>query len=238
MAGDYVEAEKAYREAIRLKPSAEAYANLGFALSKQGKHAEAVKELQTAIRLDKEYPKSYFFLGYAYGEQEIWKEAEKAYCEAIRLKENYAEAYHNLGVVLGEQGRHEKAAQALCQARLLNPNDSLALYNLGIEYVLLDNLDMAEASFREDIRQHPMTVMGRYYLHYILQKKKKKTEADQLYRELQDLPDYAKGFESLAKFLDKHGKREEARVRWELALTKEKRPEWLERIKKRLAEQA
>jgi hypothetical protein len=40
----------------------------------------------------------------------------------------------------------------------------------------------------------------------------------------------------LAISLDEEGKRKEARGYWERALKAEKGPEWIERIKKRLAE--
>ncbi|MEO0191710.1 MAG: tetratricopeptide repeat protein, partial [candidate division WOR-3 bacterium] len=50
--GRYGEAEKEFREAIRIKPDyAEAHYNLGVLLAEQGKYKEAKAELEKALKL-------------------------------------------------------------------------------------------------------------------------------------------------------------------------------------------
>jgi tetratricopeptide (TPR) repeat protein len=88
------EAEKEYREAIRINPDlAEAHNNLGILLSDLGDE-----------ETDPEKKKQYY------------QEAEKEYREAIRIKPDLAEAHFGLGLLFKNQGRYEEARAELEKA--------------------------------------------------------------------------------------------------------------------------
>jgi tetratricopeptide (TPR) repeat protein len=108
--GKYAEAEREYREAIRLKPDwAEAHFGLGFALKQQEKYAEAEKEYREAIRLDPDHAEAHYRLGRVLKRFEKTDEEIKEYREAIRLKPDYAEALVVLANRLDDIGERKEA---------------------------------------------------------------------------------------------------------------------------------
>ena len=66
---DWSGAERAYRDAIRLRPAfPEAWNGLGYALRKQGRYEPSVRAYQEALRLRPDYPQALEYLGEAYAE--------------------------------------------------------------------------------------------------------------------------------------------------------------------------
>lgn len=64
---DWAGAERAYRDAIRLKPTLpEAWNGLGYALRMQQTYDESVRAYQEALRLRPNYPQALEYLGQAY----------------------------------------------------------------------------------------------------------------------------------------------------------------------------
>jgi tetratricopeptide (TPR) repeat protein len=103
---------------IALDPNnALAYYNLGVALGKQGKWAEAIVAEQKAIRLKPNFAEAYYNLGTALGGQGKTAEAIVAFQKAIRLNPNNAGAYYNLGTALGKQGKTAGAIAAYKKGR-------------------------------------------------------------------------------------------------------------------------
>ncbi len=100
---DYTEAEVSYRRAIETnKDSYEAHYNLGDALFKQDKYADAQAEFETAAKmLDKKEDKT-----------------------------RYAKAMHNIGNCNFAQQQYDKAVQAYMESLRANPKDNDTRYNL------------------------------------------------------------------------------------------------------------
>lgn len=64
---DFREAEEAFKMALALKPgSPEGHYSLGTLYYNQGKHADAVRELEEAIELDMKLHEAYYFMGDSY----------------------------------------------------------------------------------------------------------------------------------------------------------------------------
>ncbi len=142
--GRPAEAEKEWREAIRIKPDyAEAHYNLGVALDDQGRAAEAEKEYREAIRIKPDYAEAHSCLGALLAAQGRAAEAEKEYREAIRIKPDFAKGHYNLGVALGAQGRPAEAEKEYREAIRIEPDYAEAHCNLGL--VLIGKGQFAEA---------------------------------------------------------------------------------------------
>jgi tetratricopeptide (TPR) repeat protein len=68
-AKEYSGAERAYRDAIRLRPQyPEAWNGLGYVLRKQGRFEDSIRAYQEALRLRPDYPQALEYLGEAYAE--------------------------------------------------------------------------------------------------------------------------------------------------------------------------
>jgi len=181
--------------------------NLGLALKRQGKAAEAEQEFREAIRLKPNYAEAHNNLGNELASQGKLAEAIVEYREALRLKPGDDDFHYNLGSALLKQGDTEETIKEYHEASRLDPDkgtwDSPVHLFIGVDLRRLGKLEEAETEFRKAIRL---------------------------------MPDNNWALEELAALLDQQGKRKEARGYWERALKLEKRSEWVERIKKRLAE--
>jgi tetratricopeptide (TPR) repeat protein len=146
----FVEAEREYREAIRLNPnSASAHNGLGIALGNQGKLAEADTEFREAIRIDPNYPEAHNYLGVSLGNQGRFPEAEAEYKEAIRLNPAYAEARYNMGLALGRQKKHAEAEAEFREIIRIDPNSASAHNGLGFALYSQERYTEAAAAFRK-----------------------------------------------------------------------------------------
>jgi tetratricopeptide (TPR) repeat protein len=126
------EAIAAFRNAIELKPDyADAYYNLGVALSDKGQYDEAIAANRKAIELKPDYTDAYYNLGIALFDKGQYDEAIAAYRKALELKPDYALAYNNLGNTLLEKGQYDEAIASLRKAIELKPDYALAHRNLG-----------------------------------------------------------------------------------------------------------
>ena len=75
------------------------HANLGMIYRQEGKAAEAVAELEQAVRLNPQQPVFLNQLGIAYRQQGQFAKARDAYEKAIELDPNYPAPYLNLGIL-------------------------------------------------------------------------------------------------------------------------------------------
>ncbi len=163
-------------------------------------------------------------------------EAEREYREAIRLKPDHQKAHFNLGMVLLVQGRTSEGEAELREAIRLDPNDARAHAQLCAALDMLGRYDEAEREARATIRLDSDIPEGHSVLGVELMRKKKYSEAEREFREfLRQKPDEVSVVIALANVIDQQGRKREARVWWEQALKLEKRPEWIQTIKDRLA---
>ncbi|MFH1021394.1 MAG: tetratricopeptide repeat protein [Pseudomonadota bacterium] len=110
--------------------------NLGAALGGQGRMAEAVAALSTAVRLEPDNPDPYVNLGAALASQGRLAEAIPVLSRAVALEPANADAGNNLGLALILAGRQDEAIPILAEAVRLDPDFERAWYNLGHAYFL------------------------------------------------------------------------------------------------------
>jgi Flp pilus assembly protein TadD len=99
-AGQTDEAAKVFRALTRTNADLGGpHANLGIIYRQAGKPAEAVAELEQAVRLNPQQPVFLNQLGISYRQQGQFAKAREAYEKAIALDPNYPAAYLNLGIL-------------------------------------------------------------------------------------------------------------------------------------------
>jgi len=128
MAGRLDEAVESYRRSIAARPTAEAHTFLGWALSFQGRHEDAIAECKIAISVDPSFGNPYNDIG-AYlielgrhDEAVAWLEQAKA---ATRYEPRHF-PYYNLARVYVKQNRLREAIAELRQAVSIEPRYAVA----------------------------------------------------------------------------------------------------------------
>ena len=120
--------------------------NLGVALEKIGKRAEAFQALSHAVAVDPDYYKSYYNLADLYLVSDQPAKALPLLRTAIRLKPDFTAAYVDMGAALMRAGRFREVAGFLEQNLEHVGNNAEAHFYLGSAYAFLGN---REAALRE-----------------------------------------------------------------------------------------
>ena len=223
---NYEDAEKALLISLKLKPRENPYrGSLAVIYSQTGRWQEARHEAQQALetmegleRLMANIPIPAEIA--PEGPEDDKQEYKDLLIKIIETAENinreggleaiaaFREAVR-LGTTLLVQGQFAEAEKVFREAIRLKLDDAEAYFGFGTTLLVQGQFAEAEKVFREAIRLKP---------------------------------DHAEALENLAITLDdfefksEKGKQKEARRYWERAEKLEKRPEWVERIKRRLAE--
>jgi tetratricopeptide (TPR) repeat protein len=123
--GDYDAAEKAFREALRLKPgSLEVLAGLGITLQRQGNFSAAAEQFRKALEIKPDAANLYFRLGRCLDRLDDRAGAIEAMQNSVRYKPDAPIAYRELAKLLKLEGRTSEARAALEHALELEPNDA------------------------------------------------------------------------------------------------------------------
>ncbi len=103
-----------------------AHYNLGFALARAGRMAEAKPEYEAAIRLKPDYAEAHNNLANALAQSGRDAEARAHYEAALRADSHYADAHYNLADALLAAGEPGPAARHYADALRLRPKDARA----------------------------------------------------------------------------------------------------------------
>lgn len=138
--------------AVRADPGvARPHANLGVALLRAGKPAEAAAQLREALRLRPDFPEAHAGLGDALLEQGDLDAAAASYREALRLRPTLADAAFDLGRVALRRRDWAGAIEAFGAAARLDPRNPLAHHNLAYALTAAGRTDEAIAAYERAI---------------------------------------------------------------------------------------
>lgn len=130
--GDFDEAEKAYREAMRQRPDhAETRFELGALLAAKARHDEAETHLRRCIELSPDHIGARSEMGILLARQGRLDEAAKWLSEAAERAPQRAEHHYNLAIVEEERGHTDRAAALYRRVVELNPRDAQGHFHLG-----------------------------------------------------------------------------------------------------------
>ena len=98
----------------------------------EGKHKEALKELNTALENGEESAEIYSAKGHLQFELEQYEDAIKSYEKLLTLAPRHTTANFNLGICYEKLGRWNEATEAFQKALDADPNRNEAQLGLGI----------------------------------------------------------------------------------------------------------
>jgi len=154
--GKLVNAERAYRKAIKIDPDyIEAHNNLGTVLLDQGRLKEASNAFRKALKLLPDHP---MILNNVGNVLQLQGENEKSlswFEKAISQDPDNVDAYGNLGNALRALERNEAAVAAYKRALEINPELADTYYNLGLILLDLDERNDAINCFNQALRINP-----------------------------------------------------------------------------------
>jgi tetratricopeptide (TPR) repeat protein len=149
------------------------YYNLGLALNKQGRTAEAIKHYKQAIRIKPYFEKAHNNLGVALEKQGRIAEAIKHYLQALRIKPDHESAHNNLGNALDNQGRTEEAIKHYLQALRIKPDFEKAHNNLAIALFRKGDIKGAITHLRKALQINPDYIHAKNNLKKVLMMQRK-----------------------------------------------------------------
>ena len=127
----------------------------GLAKQKEGKHKEAIKDYDQAIKLNPDLTEAYNNRGNAKSRLKQYPEAIKDYDQAIKLNPDLAEAYNNRGIAKSDLKQYQEAIKDHDQAIKLNPEYAEAYNNRGNAKSGLEQYQEAIMDYDQAIKLNP-----------------------------------------------------------------------------------
>ncbi len=217
-AGDYSTARKHLEESVALNPNDyNSRMNLGLVLAQLKDAAGAKVQLKKAIKLGVDDPQVFFELSKVLrtlGDTEGAQQQLKLFQEALK-----AEADKSLSVLKATQaaeaqksGDNQKAADLFREACAAEPNDAGLAYRLSAVLGDLGDIQGQRDALEQALRADPHFVLAHYALGYLeFQNGNSSASEEQFRLVVEDAPDIAKAWISLAAALATESKFEEAR---------------------------
>ncbi len=193
-AGDFVEAEAAFRRAIKLDPNlAEAHYNLGLAILAKSRNP-------------------------------AWDSADSEFKTCLQLRPNYSEAANMLGVGLLETGQTALAVAQFRSALLLDPHSAEIHFNLGRALEADGHGSEAYAEYLTAAQRKPHYAAAQKAIAKTLYLRKDYTSAiGYLNEALATDPDLENAHYLLGRVLRSQGKTAEAEIQFRLSAEEEQR---------------
>jgi len=191
--------------------NAMAFMNMGVALNRHGKKAEAVKYYTEALRLAPGQVETLNKLGLVLKDLGKTDEAIQRLSEALSLKPDDIETLNNLGAVLKDSGRSDEAIRYFSEALQLKPGDVGTLNNIGLALADLGETNEAIRKLSEALQSDPEDARTHNNMGIILAKQGKTDAAIRCFFEAQKFrPDYADAYYNMGNVFLNQGKADEA----------------------------
>ena len=179
-----------------------AHNNLGVALTRSGRLAEATYHYSEALRIKPDRAQVHNNLGNALAAQGNVDRAVDHYYQALEIDSNNSRAYNNLGNLLANQGKAEEAINHYNEALRLEPDYVEAHYNLGTALAEQGRTEEAIDHLTEALRLMPYWAGAHNNLGVLLERRGRLDEAIDHYHEaLRISPDYDKARNNLERAL-------------------------------------
>lgn len=147
-AGQLVQAEQLYRHILQIQPKHyDCLHLLGVMQYQLGRHAEAVRQIDAALKINSSFAPAHNNRANALKELRRYDEALASYDRAIALDSRFADALNNRGVVLYELKRFKEALASYDSAVRLKPDYAEAYNNRGNALNELKQFGEALASY-------------------------------------------------------------------------------------------
>ena len=193
--------------------------NLGNALSKSGREAEAMLCYREAIRLKPGFDEAYAALGRSFSGSGKPDQAILFFEKALRANPRSPQLHNDLGVTMHEVGRKQEAAEQFEAALRLQPDFADAEVNLGNIRREEGRTAEAIACYQQALRIKPQSSDVDFHLAIVLAESGRLPEAIGYYEAaLRIKPDAADINYDLGVALREVGRVSEAIVRYERAL--------------------
>ncbi len=193
--------------------------NLGNALLKLNRNAEALPHIETAIRLSPHYADAHNNRGVVLLRLGRPTEAVEEFLAAVKAKPTYADAHYNLGDAYLQLGRPADAIKTLETSLKFEPRNPKAHNNLGIALLDTGHVPESIAEERRALELDPDMPEAHYNLGNSLAKAGQVESALEEYETTLRLdPTFAKAHNNAGVLLLQAGRLVEAAARFEAAL--------------------
>lgn len=178
--GRLAEAEKYYKEAIRLFPEYDqALNNYGNLLKETGRLHLAEEMLLRAVKVTPEFSAAWMNLGIVQASLNKSKEAELSYRTAVLHRRKYPDAYYNLGNLYVGLKMHSDAIQAFEKAIELKTDHYNARHNLALVYEEKGDSHSAVRTWKDAIAAMPGCHLCYFTLGVLLGKLQRYKEGEE-----------------------------------------------------------
>ena len=166
---NFQEAEKSYKEILKIKPDHfESIFLLGSLFISTGNFNTSIKLLNQAISIRPNHAQSYNNLGITYKELGDFEKAKNYYQKAINIKPDFADAHNNLGVIFRSLKEFQKAIDCYKKAIKIKSDYTDAHYNLANLLDQINKHDEAIIFYEKAIQINPNYAPAYYNLGNVL----------------------------------------------------------------------
>ncbi|MBW2443629.1 MAG: tetratricopeptide repeat protein [Deltaproteobacteria bacterium] len=145
-----------YRDAAAKSPrKARPQNNLGAALSRRGRLAEAIDRYQAALKIKPDYADAHYNLGYALSKSGQLDAGLAHFRQAVRIEPKHVKYRNNLGVALVLKGNPTEALEHFKAALKIDPFDADVHANIGLVFKQQGELDAAMQHFSRALALDP-----------------------------------------------------------------------------------
>lgn len=189
--GKEEQAEREYRRALEIEPSAPvAHNNLAALLLRQGRVDAAESHLREAIQLKPDYVDARMGYGGFFRERGQYEEAAEQFRRALDKEPENVAGNKSLGNALLRGGHPEEALPVLNKARGLSSNDHEVLLDLGEALSLCGQIDEAVRVYETILDKEKAHGATHYQLALLAKKQGREQDAVVHYRKADHLMQY------------------------------------------------